>query len=79
VLIVQGGADDSVRPHHAEALRAARGQRPTTYIFCPELQHCYKNVPPGTAAAESFGFPGPTDPRVDEAIANWMASLGEKV
>jgi fermentation-respiration switch protein FrsA (DUF1100 family) len=79
VLIVQGGADDSVRPHHAEALRAARGERPTTYIFFPELQHCYKNVPPGTPAAESFGFPGPTDPRVNEAIANWMANLGEKV
>jgi len=75
VLIVQGGADDSVRPHHANALRAGRGSRPTTLAFFPELQHMYKQVPPGTPPADAFGYPGPTDPRVDEAIAAWVANL----
>ncbi|MGH7654759.1 MAG: alpha/beta hydrolase family protein, partial [Gemmatimonadaceae bacterium] len=47
VLIVQGGADTSVPVHHAEALRAERGSRPTTYRFFPGLSHMYKVVPPG--------------------------------
>jgi alpha-beta hydrolase superfamily lysophospholipase len=75
VLIVQGGADFSVPVHHAEALRAGRGGRPTTYACFPELSHMYKDVPAGTPMQENFGFPGPTDPRVDEAIAAFIASL----
>ncbi|HEY9229275.1 MAG TPA: alpha/beta hydrolase, partial [Gemmatimonadaceae bacterium] len=75
VLIVQGGADTNVPTHHGEALRNARGTRPTTYAFFPELQHMYKQVPPGTPPVEDFGYPGPTDPRVADAIANWMSSL----
>ena len=75
VLIVQGGADESVRPHHAEALKRGRGTRPTGYAYFPELQHMYKNVPPGTPPQENFGYPGPTDSRVDEAIAKWMRTL----
>ncbi|MEY2563005.1 MAG: uncharacterized protein QOH88_1198 [Verrucomicrobiota bacterium] len=75
VLIVQGGADDSVPPHHAEALRAARANRPTECAFFAELQHCYKKVPPNTPSTQSFGWPGPTDPRIDEAIAAWMECL----
>ena len=75
VLIVQGGADASVPTHHAERLRDARraAGRPTQYAFFPELHHMYKQVPVGTPPAEAFGFPGPTDPRVDGAIANWVA------
>lgn len=75
VLIVQGGSDASVPAHHGEALRNARGDRPTTYAFFPEIQHMYKQVPPGTPPAECVGFPGPTDPRVGAAIAEWMAAL----
>jgi alpha-beta hydrolase superfamily lysophospholipase len=75
VLIVQGGSDMSVPTHHGEALRDARGGRPTTYAFFPELQHFYKEVPPDTPPMENFGYPGPTDPRVDAAIAEWVARL----
>jgi pimeloyl-ACP methyl ester carboxylesterase len=75
VLIVQGGADASVPAHHGEALRDARGGRPTTYAVFPELQHFYKEVPAGTPDIQNFGYPGPTDPRVDAAIASWMATL----
>ena len=75
VLIVQGGADASVPEHHAHALRAGRGSRPTTYAFFPELSHMYKSVPAGVNPQEAFGYPGPTDPRVDSAIAEWMRSL----
>ncbi|HKG91470.1 MAG TPA: alpha/beta fold hydrolase, partial [Gemmatimonadaceae bacterium] len=43
VLIVQGGRDPNVPPHHAERLRAARdgagGARPTETLVVPELQH----------------------------------------
>ena len=74
VLIVQGGADASVPTHHAERLRDARlaAGRPTEYAFFPELHHTYKQVPAGTPPAEAFGYAGPTDPRVDAAIADWL-------
>ncbi len=75
VLIVQGGADTSVPVHHGEALQKGRGTHSTSYACFPELQHMYKQVPPGTPAAEAFGFPGPTDPRVDAAIADWLSNL----
>jgi fermentation-respiration switch protein FrsA (DUF1100 family) len=75
VLIIQGGRDSSVPPHHAERLRAGRGPRPTDYSFFPELQHMYKNVPEGTPDIEAFGFPGETDPRVAGAIVNWVGTL----
>ena len=75
VLIVQGGADTSVPTHHAEALRKGRGARPTEYAFFPELTHMYKNVPAHVSPQENFGYPGPTDARVDEAIAAWMQRL----
>jgi hypothetical protein len=75
VLIVQGGSDASVPTHHAERLRDARiaAGRPTQYAFFPELHHMYKAVPAGTPPVEAFGFPGPTDPRVERGIAIWMA------
>jgi hypothetical protein len=75
VLIVQGGVDTSVPAHHAEALRAARGRRPTTFRFFPALSHMYKVVPPGTAPTEMFTIPGPTDPAVAEAIDNFVRTL----
>lgn len=75
VLIVQGGVDTSVPVRHAEALRAARGSRPTSYEFFDGLSHMYKAVPPGTSPMEMFTIPGPTDPRVAEAIDNFMRAL----
>ncbi|MFI5233329.1 MAG: alpha/beta hydrolase [Gemmatimonadales bacterium] len=75
VLIVQGGIDSSVPVHHAEALRAARGSRPTTYTFFDGLSHMYKPVPPGTTPMETFGLAGPTDPRVAGAIDNFVRTL----
>lgn len=75
VLIVQGGADSSVPVHHAEALRAARGSRPTTYAFFDGLSHMYKTVPPGTPPMDTFALPGPTDPRVAGAIDNFVRTL----
>ena len=75
VLIVQGGADTSVPAHHAEALHAARGSRPTTYVFFDGLSHMYKPVPPGTSPMEMFGLAGPTDPRVAGAIDSFVRTL----
>jgi fermentation-respiration switch protein FrsA (DUF1100 family) len=75
VLIVQGGVDTSVPAHHAEALRAARGSRPTTYQFFDGLSHMYKPVPPGTSPMEMFGLTGPTDERVAAAIDNFVRTL----
>jgi hypothetical protein len=75
VLIVQGGEDTSVPVHHAEALRAARGARPTTYRFFPGLSHMYKVVPPETSPMDMFTIPGPTDPAVAAAIDNFVRTL----
>jgi hypothetical protein len=75
VLIIQGGTDSSVPSHHAERLRAARGSRPTTHIVFERLSHLYKPVPDGISPMEIFGLTGPTDPRVAEAIDNWVRAL----
>ncbi len=75
VLIIQGTIDASVPVHHSEKLRDARGSRPTTYHVFEGLQHMYKPVPPGMTAQESFGLAGPTDPRVAEAIDNFVRAL----
>jgi hypothetical protein len=75
VLIVQGGVDTSVPAHHAEALRAARGTKPTTFRFLPGLSHMYKPVPPGTSPMDMFNIPGPTDPAVAAAIDNFVRTL----
>jgi uncharacterized protein len=78
VLIVQGGRDGSVKPHHADRLRAARDRvrgRETRVAFFPELQHMYKRIPEGTPPMQEFGLPGETDPRVTDAIDDWIASL----
>jgi alpha-beta hydrolase superfamily lysophospholipase len=75
VLIIQGGADTSVPPHHAEKLRDARGPRPTTYHLLDHLSHMYKPVPDGASPMETFGLTGPTDPRVAAAIDNFVRAL----
>jgi pimeloyl-ACP methyl ester carboxylesterase len=75
VLIVQGGADTSVPPHHAEKLRDVRGSKPTTYALFDGLEHMYKPVPEGASPMEIFGLTGPTDPRVAAAIDNFVRTL----
>jgi alpha-beta hydrolase superfamily lysophospholipase len=75
VLIIQGTIDASVPVHHSETLRDARGSRPTTYHVFEGLQHMYKPVPPGASPQEIFGLTGPTDPRVAEAIDNFVRAL----
>ena len=55
VLIIQGGRDESVRPHHAQRLREARGGHPTTSLLFPELHHMYKNVPEGVVGPAALG------------------------
>ena len=75
VLIIQGGADSSVPPHHAERLRAARGSRPTTHHLFDRLSHMYKPVPEDASPKEVFGLTGPTDPRVASAIDNFVRAL----
>lgn len=76
VLIVQGGSDASVHPHHADRLAAARGDRPTEVARFPGLQHMYKPLPEGMGAQEAFGLDGPTDPVVTDAIDTWIRQLG---
>ena len=80
VLVVQGGADTSVPPHHAERLCAAlrsrdRGAARTSCVLVPGLSHMFKLVPPTLTPPEVFGFPGPTDPRVTDAIDHWIREL----
>lgn len=72
VLLVQGGRDASVTSAQVDALAAGRSG-PTEVARFDELQHFFKVAPPGTSAVASFALVGPTDPRVAEAIAAWIA------
>ena len=75
VLIIQGDTDSSVPVHHAEKLRAGRGSKSTTVRIFDGLQHMYKPIPPGASPQEIFGLTGPTDPRVAEAIDEFVRGL----
>ena len=75
VLIVQGDTDTSVPAHHAQKLRDARHPRTTSLKLLDGVQHMYKPVPPGASPMEIFGLAGPTDPRVAEAIDNFVREL----
>lgn len=75
VLIVQGTADDSVGPHHAERLRAARGAGRTEVRLLDGLSHMFKRLPAGLSGPEAFGFAGPTDVRVAETVVAWVEGL----
>lgn len=77
VLIVHGGRDPNLGTHHAARLRAVRGSRPTVVTIFPELQHMLKVLPPGVTGQEAFALPGETDPRVAEAIVDWVCRLPE--
>jgi len=76
-LVVQGGNDGSVPPHHGEALRDALLSRPagasiTEYLFVPDVTHMFKLVPAGVTGPELFGYPGETDVRVAVGIDRWI-------
>ncbi len=80
VLVVQGSDDTSVPPHHAErlcgALRAREhGDERTTFALVPGVSHMFKVVPPEVTGAAAFGYPGPTDARVTDAIDHWIREL----
>jgi pimeloyl-ACP methyl ester carboxylesterase len=75
VLIVQGGRDESVRPHHADRLKSARGARPTELGVYAELQHFYKSVPEGITGMAAFGLQGETDRRVTADVDRWVRGL----
>jgi alpha-beta hydrolase superfamily lysophospholipase len=73
VLVVQGDADTSVRPHHADALVAARGTLPTTLVRLAGLQHFYKVAPEGLDPVKTFMLETETSPEVARAIDQWAA------
>lgn len=77
VLIVHGTNDANLGTHHAERLRDARGARPTELCVLDGLSHMFKKLPEGVTGQEAFGFPGETDPRVADAVANWVGRLPE--
>jgi pimeloyl-ACP methyl ester carboxylesterase len=83
VLVVQGGNDASVPPHHGEGLRDALCSRPdggtrTSYLFVPEVTHMFKIVPADLSGPEVFGYPGETDPRVADGIDRWIRRFGAR-
>ena len=75
VLVVQGGRDSSVPPHHAHALRSARDAAglPTEAAFFPELTHLYKVGLDGLDPMELFLLETDCDPAVADEVAGWMA------
>lgn len=72
VLLVQGGRDASVRPHHAQALARARGTRPTETAFFPELQHFYKRVAADADPMTAMQVETESDPAVADAVDRWI-------
>lgn len=81
MLIVQGGRDGSVRPHHADRLLAARGERAANRGDAlerfPELQHMYKRVDEGVDPMTSFRLDTENDPAVAETVDRWIRALTE--
>jgi len=74
VLIVQGGRDASVPPHHADALSTAREATglPTDVAFFPTLTHMYKVAPEGIDPMAAFMLDTDSDPAVSAAIDAWI-------
>ncbi|MBV8517823.1 MAG: alpha/beta fold hydrolase [Acidobacteria bacterium] len=64
LLLVQGEADTSVRPHHAQAIAARREAASTTVALFDGIQHFFKR-------GDSFMAEGDVDPRVADAIDRW--------
>jgi hypothetical protein len=77
VLIIQGGRDDSVPAAHADLLRAGRLSLPTRVATFPNLNHFYKEAPPGLPPMQSMGLETDSDPAVADAIAAWAGLLSQ--
>ena len=77
VLIVQGGRDSSVPPHHAQALRATRDAAglPTESSFFPDLTHFYKVGLDGMDPMEAFMLETESDPTVADEVAGWLTRV----
>lgn len=75
MLIVQGERDDSVAPHHAHDLLAARAGKSTQLALLPGLTHMYKVAPPDLTPMQSMGLTSDNDPAVADAIAAWAGRL----
>jgi alpha-beta hydrolase superfamily lysophospholipase len=71
MLIVQGLRDDSVAPHHADDLAAARVGLPTRKRLFPGLTHFYKRAEPGLNPQQAMALTTDCDPAVAAAIAAW--------
>jgi fermentation-respiration switch protein FrsA (DUF1100 family) len=75
MLIVQGLADDSVAPHHADDLLAARAGQPTEVRRFPGLTHFYKRASPGLSPMAAMALDGESDPAVAASVADWASRL----
>jgi uncharacterized protein len=80
VLVVQGGNDGSVPPHHGETLHEIlkardNGAARTEYLFVPDVTHMFKVVPAGVSGPELFGYPGETDSRIADGIDSWIRAF----
>jgi hypothetical protein len=75
VLILQGGRDNSVPAAHADLLRKGRPSLPTNFAIFPNLNHFYKEAPPGLPPMQSMGLETDSDPAVADAIAAWANQL----
>lgn len=75
MLIVHGTSDANLGVHHAQRLRDVRAARPTELRLLDGLSHMCKRQPQGLTGAEAFGYPGPTDERVADAVVAWLGGL----
>ncbi|MEM1201766.1 MAG: alpha/beta hydrolase [Acidobacteriota bacterium] len=72
VLLIQGGRDPSVLPHHMQRLATARAGKPTKTALFPDLQHMYKTVEGELDPMASFALATDSDPAVAAAIDGWI-------
>jgi hypothetical protein len=83
VLVVQGGLDRSgVLADNGERLyQARRAVHPdsTAFAYFEDLQHFYKRATPELNSQESMALDGETDPRVADAISEWLNGLSKTV
>jgi len=79
VLIVQGGTDIQVSVADAQALAAARPA--ATLLIIPDANHVFKRAPTRDRTAQTAQYMDPTLPVVPElvdAVARWVAGLGQR-
>ena len=78
VLILQGGLDTQVPPHHAEKLaeiaRARRNAPPVEVKLFPSLNHLLAPAETGHVAEYATLKEKAISPEVAKAIAEWLPS-----